>query len=234
MFKPLLIISATVLSFQAHADQVAGVCPSSPMVSLNAVSKDRFPNDRISMTWTIRHESSESGRALQAVTQGVQSAVGDLKGDKRISQIRTDYQTFPQRNREGKISGWEAVGRIVFEMSSDQLIDGSAQLNLGKGFVLDNVQYYMSDESTDKARTQLMKEAMVEFQQKAQVATEGFGFRRYQLSDLSVNDEWQRPQPVFKGRAMASMEMASDYAMPLEGGDSQMSVSVSGRICLSQ
>jgi len=100
---------------------------------------------------------------------------------------------------------------------------GKLQASLG----VSNLQLQPSPETRRKVESEAMVDAIAAFKGRAKVIADALAMG-YRIKQLSVSTSGRIVQPMFRGAAKA---MAMDAApMPVEAGESQVSVSVSGQI----
>ena len=135
--------------------------------------------------------------------------------------------TYPIYSRAGKIDSWRMHTELALE-SGDQ---GALSELLGKlqeSLAVANLTTLPAPETRKKAEDEAMLDAIAAFKARALVVAGTFG-KPYCIKQLSVHSSGApgRPLPMLR---MAAKAADSSVAMPVEAGDSQISVSVSGQI----
>ena len=106
---------------------------------------------------------------------------------------------------------------------------------LSEKLQLASVAFRLSSERRRIEEDRLLSEAAKSFQDKATQAATAFGFKSYQIRDLSLRPGGNfQPRPVYMGRSAEAMPMAASAPppVPTDGGESEVVVSVSGTVDL--
>jgi predicted secreted protein len=196
-------------------------------LTLDADARSRVANDEMVVTLAIERDGADSARLSEQVLATLNDAVKAGKAVPGVAAQLGAVSTSPTWH-EGKKIGWTMRGAVVLS-SRDMAALAGLTGRLTEQLQLAGVQFRLSDARRRAEETRLLAEAAAAFRAKAQAATQAFGFRRYALGEMSLAHGGYAPEP----RPMMSMAMKSERAaLPAEGGDSEVAVTVSGKIRL--
>jgi predicted secreted protein len=139
--------------------------------------------------------------------------------------------TQPLHGRDGRPTGWRVRGEVVLE--SDRIRE-LAQLGgrLGERMQLSGVQFRLSAARRKAEEQRLLGEAAQAFRDRAAAAAEAFGYRSFEMKQLSLRAGAEPPpRPMMAARASAELAAAP---LPAEGGDSEVVVVVTGTVELAR
>lgn len=212
-------------------------CGGAPVVNLSAVSTEEVQNDQVRLNWLVQFERSSASEAMIETNKVIASSIKSLEKNSQIRNLKNNIQTYPQYGKDGKPRSWTAQGTLSFEMPLEAL-KSKGSVELEPPMALSNVQYYVGPAKSEASREKLTEAAIAEFQAKAQAAAKGFGYKSYQLNNVSIQDERAGggPTPVY-GRmyaAQADMAMSKGIEVAASGGNSNLNVSINGSVCLKR
>lgn len=197
-----------------------------PVLTLEAGASGKVPNDEMMVTvGTV-----SSGHNVAALNEEVLSALNAaIRQAQAVPGVKAQLGSVhtQQAWRDGKQVGWEVHGELLL---TSQNMSALAKLsgNLGQQLQLRGVSFHLSENKRRAEETRLLNEAAANFRSRAQAATQAFGYRKYEIEELSLNSPSRFPGP----RPMMEMSVARTSAAPLpaEGGNTEVQVTVSGRI----
>ena len=139
----------------------------------------------------------------------------------------------PRYNREGKTNGWAGTAELMVQGRDIERITATAgRLN---GVTVSQVEWQISPELMAQSETNVQGQAVAQWRSKANALTQQLGMSRYSIGDvtLSTQGNGQGVGP----RAMPMMAMdagpeARSAPLPVQAGQSQVTVVVSGQILL--
>lgn len=200
-----------------------------PLLVLDARVSVKVPNDEM----IVIVGATQSGQNVAKLNEAVLSALNEaIKNAKSVSSVAAQiggvYTT--QDWRDGKPSGWQVTGDIILR-SRDMPSLANLAGRLGQKLQIRSVTFGLSEPVRREAETKLLKEAADIFRTKAEAATRAFGYQKYAIEEVSINDSMQvvGPRPMMLKSAMANSEIAP---IPSEGGSADVQMSVSGRVKL--
>ena len=162
---------------------------------------------------------------LDALNRALAKAktVGGVKA--RLGSITTQPEWGPQ----GKRTGWRVRGVVVLE-GRDLKATGALAGELSSDLQIAGVSFRLTREARTQEESRLLKEAAVAFNQRALETAVAFGFGSYELKKLNVNHAPADPPRPMQMEMRAAAPMAAKSFVPTEGGDSIVSLTISGSI----
>lgn len=200
-----------------------------PTLNLDAKASTKVPNDEMIVTVGAVQSGQNVAKLNEAVLSTLNDAIKDAKAVPGVMpQMGSIYTT--QDWRDGKPSGWQVNGEIILR-SQDMPALANLAGKLGQKLQLRGVVFGLSEPKRRDAETRLLKEAAAAFRDKAEAAMRAFGYQKYAIEELAINDELQAPppRPMALNSAMARAEAAP---MPAEGGAADVQMIVRGRVKL--
>lgn len=234
--KKLVLLAALVPAF-ALAQPAAPVlkspmaaaasAPLAATLALEADARTRIANDEMVVTLALERDGPDSAALSEQVLSALNRAVARSKAVPGVRAQLGAVSTGPAW-QDGKKMGWTMRGSVVLS-SQDLAALATLTGGLADELQLAGVQFRLSDARRRAEEARLLVEAAQAFRAKAQAAAAAFGFRRYALGELTLGHSSHVPEP----RPMMAMAMKAERAaVPTEGGDSEVAVTVSGTIRL--
>jgi len=188
--------------------------------------------DLLSMTLSTTRDGPDPAAIQSQLKTALDAALAEARKSTQSGQldVRTgNFNLSPRYTRDGKISGWAGYAELVLEGRDlpriAQVAGRITTLTVG------NVGFALSREQRAKVEVEAQTLAINAFKQKADELAKGFGFAGYTLREVSVNansDEPVRPRMM----AAQAKSLASDAAVPIEAGKTNVVVNVSGSVQL--
>lgn len=221
-FRTLLCAVALCANLPAQAG---------PTLELNEQARASVSNDEMVIVLAAERDGPQVGPLNEAVLTQLNTALADAKKTDGVRARLGNVSTQPLYTREGKQQGWKVRGEVVLE---SQRVSALSQLGgrLGERLQVSSVQFRLSSEKRRAQEQVLLTEAAQAFRAKAQQAATAFGFRSYEMRALALQPgRVPGPRPLMMARS-ADVAMAASAAPPIpeEGGESEVSVTVSGTV----
>lgn len=231
--KALFFVALVSLSSMGWGQVQAAVEPSN-IVQLSASGVVEAQQDWLVITLSATRQGSDASNVQTALRDASDAALSALKKTAQTGAMEVRSGAFnlqPRYSNDGKINGWVGSSELVVEGSDFARISLAAAK--AQTMTVSNLTFGLSR----AARTQLESQAQVfaidGFKLKAAQIARGFGFADYALREVSVRSVDQSGGPVPRMMAMSVGSMASDAApLPMEGGKSLVTVTVSGAVQL--
>ena len=207
---------------------------AAPTMQLDAMASATIANDEMVVVLAVDRDGQQLAPINEAVVSQLNTAIAEAR---RVDGVRArlgSLSTYPNVTREGKPNGWRVRGELVLESRNLQQL---SQLTgrLSEKMQLASVSFRLSSERRRTEEDRLLSEAAKSFQTKASQAATAFGFKSYQIRELSLRPGGNfQPRPVYMGRSAEAMPMAASAPppVPTDGGESEVVVSVSGTVDL--
>lgn len=235
----LLVMAPTFAQAQAPAPAAAAASAVSasvrnPEMTLQAAASAEIKQDTVHMTLSVEVEASDQTTAGKKLASAVDDVVKRARGAKNITASTGGYQVWPNTNSKGKIIGWRGQGQIILE-SQDFDATGALAAKLGDKTSISGVSFSLSRQAQEAEERKLLSQAAQAFKERALAAANAFGFSGYQLSRIDVGGRGEIT-PASQRMAVMSAAAAKDSLrftnVPLEAGETTVSMSISGTIVL--
>jgi len=219
-----------VLTGTAALALLAGGALAGPTLTLSADARARVPNDEMSVTLAIEREGSQPGQPNEQVHRELGEAIERAKKVAGVQARLGQFWTQPSVSPQGRVTGYRVRGEVV--LTSRQFAElGQLAGALGARLQIAGVGFQVSNERRQEERARLIASAAEAFRAKAQATAQAFGLKSYELRTLTLHDGGG-PQPRYPSAPMAMAEgvRAAAAPMPVEGGDSEIMVGLSGTV----
>lgn len=220
----LLLILALAASSAVRADEP-------PLrynqVRLQAQQSESVSNDTMHVTLNTYAEMQDPAKLAARINQEMDWALEKAKQYSDIKVSTGSYQTWPVTRKE-VTTGWRGQQNLMLEGRDTELL---SQLTgeLQKKLKIKSMSFSVSDEKRIAVENRLIDAALNAFKVRALIVGENLDARGYRIVDINVGASAQRPPVMYQAR-VATMAMESNDSVAVEGGESDVQVSVSGTI----
>lgn len=212
-----IILSCVFSSAIAHAATTA---------DLSAEASRPAPNDLARATLFAEAVGASPAETAKKVNAQIAEALATTKGQSRIKVQTAGTHTYPVHTKTGKIESWRMRSEIALESTDIEALSdltGKLQATLG----VSSITLAPAPDTRKKAEAEAMLDAINAFRARAKLVADAFG-KPYRIKHLSIGQQGYRPpMPTMRSAPAAAMDMAP---MPVEAGESTISVTVSGQI----
>lgn len=236
-------LAALSLAFGSGAALTAEAVQAAdaPLLELDAAASQTVRLDKVQITLEAEVEGKdqvEVSRKLNAALQEISAKAKAMPALKlHNGRYWVDQQYVPEANgiMPARKKVWRGSAVMIVE-SKDFEAASDFAASVSHAAAIDGLYFMLSDEAREQVKSELLAKAAKAFREKAEVAAKAFGFSRYEIRTLSL-DNARAPQPMFKNSMMARAAMAASAmdessGAPMEAGDTTVSVEVSGAVAL--
>jgi len=219
-----------LIALSAYA-QAEPAMPRAGVLTLEAQAGNEVPLDVATITLVTETEGKDAAQLAQRVNQTLDETMKEAKAEAKVSARSGGYRTFPTTDRDGRVSAWRARGEIILESRDFKALSALAG-RLSSRMQVAGIAFTLSPETRQAEEDRLITQAIARFQSRAQIAAKAFGYARFSLLEVGVHAQGvgpTPPRPMYKG--MAAAEAAP---VPVEGGRTTVSVTVSGSVKLEK
>ena len=220
----LILICALAASSAVRADEP-------PLrynqVRLQAQQSESVSNDTMHVTLNTYAEMQDPAKLAARINQEMDWALEKAKQYSEIKVSTGSYQTWPVIRKE-VTTGWRGQQNLMLESRDTEAL---SQLTgeLQKKLKIKSMSFSVSDEKRSTVENRLIETALNAFKVRALIVGENLNAKGYRIVDMNVGTSAQRP-PVMRQARVATMAMASNDSVAVEGGESDVQVTVSGTI----
>ena len=219
-----------VIAFPALA-QTEPAMPRAGVLTLEAQASNEVNYDVAAITLVAEGESKAPAELAQRINRTLDDVMKEAKADAKVSARSGGYRTFPTTDRDGRISTWRARGEIIVESRDFQALSALAG-RLSSRMQVAGISFNLAPETRRAEEDRLIAQAIERFQSRAQIAAKAFGYARFTLLEVGVHAQGAGPlppRPMYK-----SMSAAEAAPVPVEGGRTMVTVTVSGSVKLEK
>lgn len=225
--RAALITLATLAALQSAA-AVAADPPAPPTVELSAEAGGPAANDLAVAVLYAERSGTSAPAVAREVNRDISAALELARTHGAVKVQSGNVSTWPVygKDGQGRITAWRMRSELRLE-STDTAAMSELVGKLQESLALAHLTMEPAPETRRKAVADVTVDALRAFETRAKLIADTLG-RRYRIAQLSVGDHGLQPPPMPRMRAGV---MAAEAApAPLEGGESRVSVQVSGRI----
>ena len=201
------------------------------VVALTAIASVDVTRDLMSVTLTATREGADANSVQSALKQALDSALAEARPAARpgLVDVRTgNFSMYPRYSTKNTLAGWQGLAELVIEGRDLQAISQLA--GRIQTMTIARVTQGLSREQREKAEGSVMSQAISRYRAQAAQVTQQFGYVSYVIREVNVGSNDQGGGPVPMLASAKSMGMSADAPLPVEAGQTSVSVTVSGTV----
>lgn len=199
-----------------------------PTIDLSAEASRPAANDLVKAMVYAEANGSEPAEVARRVNQEIAEALRLIKSKAAVTVKSGHQHTYPVYGNNRRIEGWRMHAELLLESKEittlSELLGRLQQMKLALG----NVSQSPAEATRRDVEEAATRDAIQAFERRATVVASALG-KTYRLRQLSIQQAGSQP-PVMPMRAMRAMAMNDAAPLPVEAGESLLTVSVSGQI----
>ena len=210
----------------------AQVPPSDgPSVNVTASATMAVANDRLQAWVRAEAEHADPATAASSVNATIAKGLARAKAVAGLTVTTSGYST-QQLAEKGRPTRWRVTQMITMSGTDFAAIATLlTRMQEQDGLLLSGMSFSLSPNARDNAERTLIQQAIRGWQLRAQVASAALGFEAWRPGHLTVQaNDGGRVFPTMRASAMA----ADAAPVNVEGGTTEVTVSVSGEARLDQ
>jgi predicted secreted protein len=137
------------------------------------------------------------------------------------------YQTWPVIRKE-VTSAWRGQQDLILESRDTDMLSQLTGV-LQEKLKIKSMSFSVSDEQRAAVENRLIDAALNAFKLRARIVGDNLNAKGYRIVDIRVDTSSQRPPVIYQTR-VSTMAMEANDAVAVEGGESDVQVTVSGTI----
>lgn len=225
--RPLNVLPLAALLLITTSPLMAQTSPAPPTVELSADASHSAPNDLARANAFHEASGADAGALARDVNAIIAKAIETARAYPDVSTRSSGISTFPVYGQDGRrIEAWRLRADLHLESRN---IPALSEL-LGKlqgTLAISSLVLQPAPETRNAAADRAVTDAIRAFEARAGSVSATLG-KSYRIRSLVINYGGSHA-PVFP--PMRAMAMSADMApMPIESGETDVSVSVSGTI----
>lgn len=222
------LLAASLLSTTAAMAAAQTVAPPSGILSLSAQAATEVPTDVVHLTLAAEQEGPEPTAISNALSSRTQAVLAQAKRTSGVEAQSGGFTIHPNTDRNGRISTWRGHSEVILK-SKDFAAVSKLAGELASQMQVQNIAFSLSRETRLAAEQKLADQAVAAFRDKAQATTKLFGYSGYTIREVSLNESGG-VMPMPRMYAAKAMSDSAGAPIPVEGGKSQVTVSVNGSV----
>lgn len=215
------------LLISVHAVNAAEEQLTYDRVNLSAGASAKVENDVLIAVLYFQKEGDDLPALSNEVNTVIGKAIEQCKKAPNVTVQTMGYFSSPV-HKKIQLVGWRVRQSIRLESKDTaRLIKLIGELQ--NKLAVESISYDVSPESRKKAEEKLVSQAIVAFNQRAQLITKDLGRSKYRLVRINVNTLSDTIRPL-RSRGGAMMAEASVKAPAIEAGQQKIQVNIQGTI----
>lgn len=224
--RALIVVLLASLSIAARAQHHE---PLADVVNLQAEASREVENDQLVAVLAAEAQGANPAELAEAVNKKMAEALKAAKSVPAVKVRSGNYQTFPQRGKEGRIEGWQVSQELRLE-SGDVAAAAKLIGRLQQGLNVRSMAMRLAPQTRRAAEDGLIAEAVSAFEARAEVVRKALKAKGYGVRELNIGAGGGGPRPMQSELAVAR----GAAPVAVEAGVSQVTVTVSGSIQLQR
>ena len=203
-----------------------------PTLTLDAAARSEVPQDTVQVTLSYETEGADAATVSANLNKVLKATLDDARGKTGITARNGGYQVYPTTDDKGKISAWRGRAEVVLE-SRDFDATSALTGTLGNRMSVSGISFSLSEAARQAEEARLLTQAATAFRERAKNAAQAFGFTDYTIGNLTLSGSGVvSPRPMMMARSAAYSAKSAPVA--LEGGQAEVTVSVTGTVKLQE
>lgn len=186
-------------------------------------------NDLLVAGMSIEVQDKQPARVAQRINSALNDALRKAATFGNLKVTSGGQNTYPVYGKNNQVDAWRGHAAIRLE-SRDFKAAGELIMQLQSTLQLNSLNFVLAPDTRTQSESELIAEAIKAFQQRADAIRSAFGSHSYKTMHLSINGGMP---PAYPRTMMRAAPMAMDAAIPqpeFAGGDTRITVQVSGTI----
>ena len=208
----------------AHADDDGG---RYNQFRLAAHQSESVSHDPMHVTLNTYAEMQDSAKLATRLNGEMEWALDIARQYSGVKVSTGSYQTWPVTRKE-VTSAWRGQQDLMLESKDTEKL-GELAARLQEKLKIKSMSFSVSDEKRMAVENRLIDAALDAFKQRADIIGKNLKASGYRFVDVNVGTSAQRPPVMYQAR-MASVSMEASDSVAVEGGESDIQVTVSGTV----
>ena len=222
--KYMMIVLLCLLSWTAGAEADTELRYN--QVHLQSQQGESVSNDTMHVSLSTYAEHREPAALARQINKDMEWALAKAKQVKGVKISTGSYQTWPITNNK-VTTGWRGQQSLELESKDTESLAKLAG-DLQQQLQIKSMNFTVSDEKRMAVENRLIGLALDAFKERARIVGDNLKANSYRLVDINIGTSGQAPPVMYKARMAMAME-ASD-AVSVEGGGTDVRVTVNGTI----
>ena len=195
-------------------------------VHLQSQQSESVSNDTMHVTLGTHAEQRDPASLARKINEDMEWALAKAKQVKGVKVSTGSYQTWPITNKK-VTTGWRGQQSLELESKDTGSLARLAG-ELQDRLQIKSMNFTVSDDKRMAVENRLIEAALNAFKDRARIVGDNLKADGYRIVDINIGTSGQAPPVRHQPRMAMAME-ASD-AVAVEGGESDIQVTVDGTI----
>lgn len=238
MHKKILYLSiATLLSLPLAAKAEDGyydLINNKTVLTLSESARKEVEQDRIKAILRVEKDARDAAVVQNFINEKMADAIKIAKSIKSLKVSTGNYRVNERYNSKLRENdGWQGSQQIILDTENKEDLLETVQKLQKSGFVMDNMNYYLSVDKAATYRTELVREALQRVQDSAKGVAEQLGAKHYHIGAIDVSNAGNVSPRMHMAMAKTMMADSLEMAAPVvESSDETVSVSIQVKVVL--
>jgi predicted secreted protein len=221
--KRMLLLCLAVIASPCFADDELRY----NQIRLQSRQTESVSNDTMHVTLQTYAEMQDPAKLAARINQEMEWALAQAKQQKGVKVRTGSYQTWPVTRKE-VTTGWRGQQDLILESRDTQALSRLTGL-LQEKLQISSMSFSVSDEKRVTVENRLIDLALNAFKERARIVGDNLKADGYRIVELNVGTSTARPPMMHQAR-VASMSAGASDAVAVEGGESDVRITVNGTI----
>ena len=195
-------------------------------VHLQSRQSESVSNDTMHVTLGTHAEQRDPASLARKINEDMEWALSKAKQVKGVKVSTGSYQTWPITNKN-ITTGWRGQQRLELESKDTESLARLAG-ELQDRLQIKSMNFTVSDDKRMAVENRLIEAALNAFKDRARIVGDNLQANGYRIVEINIGTSGQVPPVVYKARMAMAMEASAPVAV--EGGESDIQVTVDGTI----
>ncbi len=209
---------------------LAGEAPRYNQVNLDAQVSEQVSNDTMHVSMNTFGEHREATKLAAQINQDMEWALSLAKQHKTVKVSTGGYQTWPLPSKDNLTTkGWRGQQTLTLESRDSEVLSelvGKLQARLK----INSMNFTVSDEKRVAVENRLIDSALEAFKTRAKIVSANLKAGDYRVVAINVGTSAQQPPILYRARVATMAMETADAPVAVEGGESEVRVTVNGTI----
>jgi predicted secreted protein len=203
------------------------------VLSLDTTVTAEVQPDTAYVVLAVDRQGTDATVLTNEVNQVIARALGEAKAASGVKAATGNYSTYPRYDNKGQRNGWQVRAELILKAREFGVL-GTLAGKLAKEMTIASNGFEVSQELRSKEEAALIEKGAAAFRAKALAASKAFGFASFTVREVSVGSIGGAPPVAPKMQMMRGGAADAAEPMPMEPGERQLSLTVSGSVQMSR
>jgi predicted secreted protein len=196
-------------------------------IRLQSQQTESVSNDTMHVTLQTYAEMQDPAKLATRINREMEWALAKAKPVEGVKVSTGSYQTWPVTRKE-VTTGWRGQQTLILESRDTEALSRLTG-QLQEKLQIKSMNFSVSAEKRVSVENRLIDVALNAFKERARIVGDNLKADGYRIVEINVGTSTQRPPVMYQAR-MATMSVEAADAVSVEGGESDVRVTVNGTI----